>query len=209
MLCIKQIIGFTLIPALLVVSAYVIPSILESIKSYNELQKPRKFHIPLAYRWGSKPDARHLGDTYSDVSIDLEITYPHAVLIVDDPVDVFGLAIIQPEHFPTLRAISISLESSRSYPPAFRENGLPKVPSFILDKTQDNKMIGTRKVFWPLEGKYKAKFYLEFENHPLFKNATLEGKNEIDLITVYPKSETTQIMNNKAIAILSYNKIYY
>ena len=203
MLCIKQIIGLFLIPALLIVSAYIIPSIRESIKSYNELQKPRKFHIPMAYRWGPNPDSRHLGDTYSDVLIDLEITYPHAVLMADEPVDVSGLAIIQPEHFPTLRSIQIAFESARSYPPAFNENGLPEVPGFFLNSSENNKMKGIKKMFWPLEGKYRANFLLEFENHPILKNTKMQGKNDVDLITVYPKSETAQIMANKAITILT------
>lgn len=203
MLCIKQIIGLALIPTLLLVSAYVIPSILESLKSYSELRKPRKFNIFMAHRWGQGSDSRHLGDTYSDVSINLEITYPHATLMVDEPVDIKGSAIIQQEHLPTLRSIQIALESARSYPPIFNENGLPEFPHFFLNEIQDNKMVGTVKVFWPLEGRYKATFHLEFQNHPIFENKKIQSQNNVDLITVYPKSETAQITTNKAIAVLT------
>ncbi|MGB5099816.1 MAG: hypothetical protein WBN94_04375, partial [Methanothrix sp.] len=69
--------------------------------------------------------------------------------------------------------------------------------------TQDNKMFGTVKVFWPLEGRYRATFHLEFQNHPIFENKKIQSQNNVDLITVYPKSETAQITTNKAIAILT------
>jgi len=203
MLGIKQTIALALIPSLVIVSAYIIPSIFKSIKSYDEIQKSRKIHILMAWRFCCQIGSYHLGDTSFDTVVDLELTYPHSTLVVDEPVNVSGFAIIKPEYFPTLRTILVSFGSARAYPITLQENGLIESAKLELNKSQNNRLTGSSKMCWPLEGKYKATFIAEFENDPILKNEQITSTNEFDLITVYPKSEIAQITTNKAIIVLT------
>lgn len=87
MLYIKE--GFALFLGiiLLVVSYLILPSFLKSVDIQKHIQKPRKFHNIFLFRIdkGIIPPSYHLDDYHYDIKIDLEITYPYAILTVDDP----------------------------------------------------------------------------------------------------------------------------
>jgi len=193
MLCIKQIFALLLFILLIIISLYILPSIYGSIKTNIELQKPRKFHNKTLFRMDSVPQSFHLDDHHNDIDIDLEITYPHATLTVDEPVDISAIAIINQSLFSEMRNIVIGFNAAHAYPQTSEER-----PGMDLIKTQDNKMTGTTKVFWPIEGKYHANISLEFmHGHP-------RSTNTVDLITVYPKSEVAQYFSNKTIIDLTF-----
>jgi hypothetical protein len=131
----------------------------------------------------------------------LEITHPNSTLVVDTPVDISGAAINIPRDlFPILRIISIHFDNSQVYPMTFDENGIIKRGELYLNKAQDNKMVGTTTLCWPLEGQYKARFEIEYMNG----DRTPRMPHDDAIITVYPKSEITQIKNNMALIDLAF-----
>ena len=188
MLCIKQTFALILFALLSIISIYIIPSIHKSIESYNELQKPRNFHNRQLFRHGNYP----LEDHHHDIDVDIGITYPHATLTVDEPVDISVITAIKPELFSTVKSIVIGFNAAQAYPSTSRE-----LPGIDLAKTQDNRMIGDTKISWPIEGTYKANISMEFNNGMRIQT------DSVDLITVCSKSQITQMVTNKALIGLS------
>ena len=134
-----------------------------------------------------------------DIVIDLEIVHPLSILTVDAPVDASAMAIIKPELFAQVRTMLISLEGSQAYPITVDENGIIKMPKFYLNKSQNNKMVGTAKLCWPLEGRYQPKFSIKFMD-----GREAQIPHGTDFITVFPKSEIVQMVTNKALMELSF-----
>jgi hypothetical protein len=191
MLCIKQGIALVLFLLLVIVSLYIIPSIRKTKKENNELQKSRKFRNNTLFSIPREFLSFPLADHNHDVDIDLEVTYPHATLTVDEPVDISAVATIKPELFSNVRTIVISFDAAQSYLPNSDDSGMIKEPVIYLNKTQNNRMIGATKIFWPIEGKYRANFGVELID------GILPTEHSVYIITVYPKSEVAQIVTNK------------
>ena len=192
MLCLRQGIALVLFLLLVIVSLYIIPSIRKSKKENNELQKSRKFRNNTLFSIPREFLSFSLADYNHDVDIDLEVTYPHATLTVDEPIDISAIATIKPELFSRIRTIAISFDAARSYLQNSDDSGMIKEPVIYLNKTQSNRMIGAAKIFWPIEGKYKANFGVE-----LIDGTQIPNEHSVDIITVYPKSEVAQIVTNK------------
>jgi hypothetical protein len=111
---------------------------------------------------------------------------------VDVPVDIKGETTSIPENFfSNLRIIQVIFPTSKAYPISFDEKGIIKRATLYMNKTQDNKMAGTTKLFWPQEGQYPPIFYWEYMDGS-------QGQlplpiNSVPIISVYPKSEIVQI----------------
>lgn len=198
MLCIKQIFAVVLFIFLLIVSMVIIPSIYKSFKNNTDLQKPRKFHIPIWLRFGP-PNMPTIDSPEHDIAIDLEIAHPFSILTVDEPVDASAVAIIKPELLAKIRTMLISLEGSQAYPIELDERGIIKMPKFRLNKSQHNIMIGTARMCWPLEGRYQPKFSIKFMD-----GSEVQIPHGTDFITVFPKSEIVQMVTNKVLMELSF-----
>ncbi len=189
MLFIKQAAALVLFVILLAVSYFILPSFRKSF----DVQKPRKFNNKFLFRFDKIPQSFHLDDHHSDIAIDLEITYPYAILTVDEPVDISAVATINPELFPNVRNITVGFDAAYAYPPGSEER-----PGMDLTKTQDNRMVGTTKIFWPIEGKYKVDYGVELMGGIKFPTA-----HTIDIFTVNPKSVTVSMETNRALLTLS------
>lgn len=185
----KEIIALGLFVMLLVISYFILPSFRKSI----EVQKPRKFENKMLFRIDTIPQSYHLDDHHSDIEIDLKITYPYAILTVDEPVDISAVATINPDLFPNVRNIVIGFDAAYAYPP--ESEG---VPGMDLTKTQDNKMVGTTKIFWPIEGRYKADCGIE-----LTGGIKVPTAHSVDIFTVNPKSVLVSMETNRALLTLS------
>ena len=135
------------------------------------------------------------GDHRSDMEIDFEVTYPRATLTVDDPVDISVIATIDPETFSGVNAMTIGFDAAYAYPPGSNDR-----PGMDLTRTQDNRMAGNTKIYWPIEGKYHANIYWEILHNGV---PNIMSNRTVDIITVYPKFEGAQIVNNKVLIDLS------
>jgi hypothetical protein len=128
----------------------------------------------------------------------LEVNYPYAILTVDEPVDISAVATINPELFPNIKNIVIGFDAAQPYPLPSKENGIIKVPGMDLIKTQNNTMIGTTRISWPIEGKYKANFGIE-----LIDGIQIPTQHSVDIFIVDSKSETISMETNRALLALS------
>lgn len=179
---------------MLAVSYIILPSILKSI----HIQKPRKFHNKTLFRELRSPQSFSLDDHHSNLDIDLEVNYLYAILTVDEPVDIYAVATISPELFPNIKNIVIGFDAAQPYPLPSEENGIIKRPGMDLIKTQNNTMIGTTRISWPIEGKYKANFGIEFMN-----GNQIPTQHSVDIFIVDSKSETISMETNRALLALS------
>ena len=186
---IKEVFALILLILLLGVSYFILPSFRKSV----DIQKPRKFNNKFLIRFDKIPQSFHLDDHHSDIEIDLEVTYPYAILTVDEPVDISAVATINPELFPNVRNIVVGFDAACAYPPGSEEN-----PGMDLTKTIDNKMIGITKIYWPIEGKYKVDYGVELMSGIKFPTA-----HTVDIFTVNPKSVTVSMETNRALLTLS------
>jgi hypothetical protein len=71
-----------------------------------------------------------------------------------------------------------------------------------MKKTEDNRLVGTAKLFWPLEGQYVPIFHWEFNDGSQFQLPIPVNSNA--MINVYPKSEIAQIENNLSLIDLAF-----
>ena len=195
MLCIKQIAALVLLPVVLIVFVYVIPSIIRSYKLSNELFRQRTFHNHFLFRIQPDNTQPSILDHHSDLDLDFEITYPQAILSINDRVDITVTATSanQSQLLQMIGCIVIGFESALAYPPNSTER-----PGMDIIRTDNNQMAGRTSIYWPVEGKYSANYSIEFT----------DGENTInmetpEIIIVYPKSEIAQIISNKVLADLT------
>lgn len=92
-----------------------------------------------------------------------------------------------------MRNITVGFDAAYAYP-----SGSEEIPGIDLTKTQDNRMVGTTKIFWPIEGKYKVDYGVELVDGAKFTTA-----HTVDIFTVNPKSVTVSMQTNRALLTLS------
>lgn len=195
MLCIKQIAALVLLPVVLVVFVYVIPSIIRSYKLSNELFRQRTFHNHVLFRIQRGNAQPSILDHHSDLDLDFEITYPQAILSINDRVDITVTATSANESqlLQMIGCIVIGFESALAYPPNSTER-----PGMDIIRTDNNQMAGRTSIYWPVEGKYRANYSIEFTD-----GGNAGNMKTPEIITVYPKSEIAQIISNKVLTDLT------
>lgn len=195
MLCIKQIAAIVLGLVILIVLIYVIPSIIRSYKLSNELFGQRTFHNHILFRIQMNNIPPSILDHHSDIDLDFEITYPQAVLTINDRVDITATitSANQSQLLQNIRSLVIGFDAALAYP----ENSTER-PGIDVIRTEDNQMVGRTSIYWPVEGKYRANYSIEMTNGNQIIN-----QHTPEIITVYPKSEIAQIISNKVLTDLT------
>jgi hypothetical protein len=195
MLCIKQILALGLgLPSfiLLIIVAYYL---YRSFKHTNEFYKPKKYNISIIA--DDKNLTRHLDDESYVFAINLEVFHPNSILVVGEHVDVSGISTIAPSD---MKVVAIFFDNAQAYPTTLDENGVIKSGILYLNRAQDNKFVGATKISWPAEGRYNARFQMEFDDGTVSKRII----HDTAVFTVYPKSVAIQTETNFAILLLAF-----
>jgi hypothetical protein len=195
---IKKIILVCSIVLLLIPLAYVSFVIYESIVENSNLEKSRSFHIRTSYNFNQS--YLHGREAPADIEIDLKVDYPHGTLIVDDQVEITGIATLNSLNAQNVRSLAIGFQNAQAWPQNQSNKGITKEVNLFLERIQNEQIItGKTTVMWPLEGTYFLKIVLNFKDGTIQDTAW----NKDYAITVYPKSQSAQNITNKAILLLT------
>lgn len=201
MLCTLQSIAILLTISLAIVTLILLKSIINSIQENAKLQAPRNAHIVFPYCFNGQPIH---GNDPTDIDIDLTVCYPRGTLVVDDPVKISGIAILNSMEAKNVRSLTIGFENGQSYPVVQDEKGITKGTELFLTRTQEgNKLAGESTISWSLEGIYHPMLARTMNNNI----GIFCGVSPTVAITVYPKSQYAQIVTNKTnidLAIAAY-----
>jgi hypothetical protein len=188
----EQIIAVSILILLIFISAYILPAIYESMAQNANLSQPRNFHITF--------DVTHERNLNPEMQIDLEVRYPHQILIVDDPINISGTAVIYSQTAKDTTDVAIYFQNAQAYPSIKNNDGITQGNSLILHLSPDKrKLVGNTTMIWRLEGTYFPRLYLKTNNT---SNITYAETNDVPII-VYPKSQFIQIITNKATLLLA------
>jgi len=145
----------------------------------------------------------NVGENPPDVQIDVALRYPHGTLIVDDPVNISGVAIQYGSLDQHIQSLTIWFQNALSYPITQDENGMTEGIDLLMNVSQgNNKLIGSITAVWVLEGTYNPELSIVFTNETS-TYAKYVGVSPSVAITVYPKAELAQIITNNVSMILT------
>jgi len=202
MLSTLQSIAILLAISLAIVTLILLKSIYTTIQENVELQSPRNFHVVFGFNFNRPPI--YTDNTSSDIDIDLNVLYPRETLVVDDPVKISGVAILNSPQAQNARSLTIGFENGKHYPIVQNDKGITEETNLVLKQTQEgNKLTGDSTIAWALEGIYHPMLAILMNNNI----ATFYGPSPSVAFTVYPKSQYAQIVTNKAnidLAIAAY-----
>lgn len=191
--------GIKIVAIVLIIFLIIIISFcyfLPVIKTWNdinkELEQERTFHIVFGYNFDSQMGV--MENETRDLKIDINLTYPHGTLIVDDPVNISGIAIQKETSDYNITSVTLSFQNALAYPVTQDENGFTKGQNLILWERDENKLIGNTTFIWVLEGKYYPKLGFVYTNKTGRHVQTATSPDVA--ITVYPKLELAQIITN-------------
>jgi hypothetical protein len=171
-----------------------------SLKENASLEQPRVFHIPFDHYFYTNETLR-IANLYPDIQIDLLLYYPKGFLVVDDPVKISGTAFAYTPVTQNITKIDVNFLGTQAYPEKQDVNGITQGVNLVLNRTPNsNKFVGNETTMvWKLEGAYFPRLYITGYK----KNTTIYSPTNDIAITVYPKSESAQIVTNKAILWLT------
>jgi len=182
---------------LIVIFIYMLPTVYNSYELNNDLQKSRNFRVSFEYRFNET-------DTDNpDIMIDLNINHNRKILLVDEPFEISGNAILRTSKAQEIDTIIIGFQNAQAFPIRQDIWGITQ-PGFItLKKTQqNNKLVGKTQIVWTLEGTYYPYIKIYLTNTTTIPSYCTETQDIF--ITVYPKTQLTQIATNKASFILAF-----
>lgn len=193
--------AIVLLILLFLLSIYIFPSINTWNIENNNLQQPRTSHITFKYNFDEQ--RIDVGETPSDILIDVALRYPRGTLIVDDPIDISGIAIQYGSLDQHVESLTIWFQNALAYPVTQDENGITEGRDLLINISQgNNKLVGNTTVVWVLEGTYNPLLGLVFTNET-GTYAFYAGMSTDVAITVYPKAELAQILTNNVSMILT------
>lgn len=167
----------------------------------NDLQKARTFHIVFDYYFSGQFGTP--AGSIPDIQVDLTVHYPHGTLIVDDPVTMLGIAVLNtsiPQH---VKSVTVHFQNALAFPVTQDSNNITQGVDIILDPTQNSSVLaGNVTMLWALEGTYNPYFIAVYEN-AAGRFATPAGISPDVAITVYPKAQFAQLENNNVSMILT------
>lgn len=168
----------------------------------NELQQSRTFHIVYGFDFNGTP-INVTTEHPDDVDIDLTVTYPRSILVVNDKVTLTGLAVVYA--YPpdtTVLSFTVGFENSQTYPPV-QTDGITNSSNLFLNEIGGmNRYNGTTDCTWEIEGTYRLQLAFLFKNSTgtfAFGPSLSSGS----AITVYPKTDLAQILTNNASTTLT------
>jgi hypothetical protein len=139
----KTIIAILISFFLIIITFILIPSIYNSYRENTKIKGNHRFHIKIGHNFV---------DSYlpmGDVIIDLSVSLLHRNIMVDDPVDVYGKAVLISERAQIqLSKISIGFEGGFAYPPVQDELGSITAMDLQLKPNSENSnMEGESRFF--------------------------------------------------------------
>lgn len=187
----------------LIVSVYVGSILNEWNKTNDKLQQPRTFHITFFYFFngqGSTPQGY-----IPDIKVDLSVSYERGTLIVDDPVTISGIAVVNSSIPQQIRSITFHFQNAQNFPVKQNNENITEGADILLYPTQNSSIfVGTAIMSWALEGNYNPYFGVTYT----FSNQTgtyitpLAISSDV-AITVYPKTQYAQTVTSNVSMILA------
>ena len=196
-----------IIPIILVaVICLIVPSAAKTYIENINLQNARTFHVVIGYNYNELPiSSPTIGP---DILIDLTISYPRGTLIVDDPVTISGVAILNSDYARKKDILSFTLgfQNSQFYPVTQNIDGITKESNLILsrDETNSAKFIGSTILTWTIEGSYRILASVTNTTKYGLNLGIYLGQAETPTITVYPKTQYAQLLNNNTTMIFTF-----
>jgi hypothetical protein len=164
------------------------------------LQRARTFHITFFYYFSGQSSTP--AGSIPDITFDLTVNYPHGTLIVDDPITISGIALVNasiPQH---IRSMTVYFKNAQAYPPTQDVNSITKGTDLLLFPTQNSSIFtGTATMIWTLEGTYNPYFIVTYETGTRVYATPLLMSDVF--ITVYPKMQYAQTVTNNVSMILA------
>ena len=198
-----RIIGIAvLILFFVVVSTYYIITISEEYAEVTSSPEPHTLVIPFNINLKGQT-----GFVETDVSVGLNLTYPTGILVVNEPVEIIGIAALLEENANNIDHISLSFQNCFAHPLNFSQWGIPeqgfinfinKPPDYAgmdYDRTTGKMIMYMRSnatVTWTNEGSHTpiiGIFYKDGSNQTMFQ--------ENSPIHVYPRTHLTEIQSTK------------
>lgn len=172
-----------------------------SLEENASLEQPRAFHIPFDHYF-YKNNTTYLTNPYPDIQIDLLISYPRGILVVDDVVNISGVAIAYTPATRNITNIAVNFLNSQDNLETQDKNGITQGISINLRRISNSDIfVGKATMVWKLEGTYPPRLYIT--GYPNKESPIRYFETNDVAITVYPKSELAQIVTNKAVLWLA------
>ena len=201
-----QVVAVFLVEILLFSGLAVFAVFYQSSEEVFNIQNWQEAHIIYCYDFDGNKDVNGL----SDVVIDLTIKYYQGTILVDNLVEVSGLALIDNNAVPSklgrVNAVLVDFPNWLVFPVTFDENNITKPGTLRLEATENNsKLWGYAKVTWSLEGSYTPIFTLVCTNET--GTQTLDIGASENYVSIHSKSESISIIESKillAICVILY-----
>lgn len=198
----SQILAIFIIVFFIVITfLYILPSMIAWSETNNDLDKERNFHMGFFYYFsgqGATPEG-----SIPDVQMDLTVHYNRGTLVVDDPVTISGLAVINASIPQNIFSMTIHFQNALSSPLTRNSDNITQGTDLLLIPTQNSSIyVGTATMQWALEGSYSPYMIITFSNSSgRFVTQTYVSPDVS--ITVYPKYQYAQIVTNNVNMILA------
>jgi len=185
-----------------IIVTFFIYSVMSDWNNLNiELQRARTFHITFSYYFSGQTIT--LTGYIPDIQVDLTVHYQRGTLIVDDPVTISGIAIVNTSIPQQTRSITVHFQNAQAHPITQDVNNITEGADLYLGLTQNSsRLIGNSTMAWTLEGTYNPYFAVLFENSTGMFTTPLATSKDV-AITVYPKSQFAQIVTNNVSMLLA------
>jgi hypothetical protein len=134
-----------------------------------------------------------------DVIIGLNVTYPNGTLVVDEPVTIFGKAVLNTPQAKNIGNIAIAFDNAYEFPQSYDSHGIQKFVTLnINNPNNEDELLGHINLSWPIDGDYRLIGYI------IFYDGSLKSMNNNNVVFhVYPKEQLTQIQSNKISLVLT------
>jgi hypothetical protein len=210
--CAKHERGIRVTFALVVIGIYFVvgvnfvPTIISDYNEITDSVKLRTFQFPINFNLNGT-----LGFFEPDVTIGLTITYPNGILIVDEPVNVNGHAVLNNKTTTNVSAIVVTFQNALRYPINYTYEGIPRQGFTVFNSTDrflDYSRI-TGEVVYNILGNSTIVWSIDGESKPIIGIFYNDGTNETIAIQdlslhVYPKEQLTQVQTNKVTTELTF-----
>lgn len=190
----NKILAIIVLIILIILSTGIIPSIVVWYNQNNELQKERAFHITFAHNLNLM--VGNYENETADITIDLLLICPRGTIIVDDPIRISGVVVLNEQTSKKItNGLSIYLQNAQAYPITQNDDDITQGQNIkFYNRIDENRLIGNTTIIWSLEGSYYPMLAYELYNET-GQGERFIGTSDVK-ITVYPKSELAQIITN-------------
>jgi hypothetical protein len=190
----KSLAVFILIVYIIVLIA-IAPAISNWFQESNNILQPRTYDHSFSFKLAENS----LLANEQDLTFDLTISYPHSILVVDEPASITATVhLLTPEAKYNITAISIGFENAQAYPITRDYYGQVNQANLIILNYNNEAIMNKTTMCWPSEGNFHlvcAIFFADGSNKQLVQNNIV--------MPVYSNTELEQVQTNQVSIILS------